>query len=476
MIFVLRSARLDNSPFPVEKDRFSRLPIRIGRNPLNDYCLKHALVSGFHARIEDVDGKLCVRDLGSKNGIFVTSLDRGVPIRIAPNGVVDLAPHGFRFFIGQLSIQVEVQQGEAPVRESAMLGSVIGNLNMLSDSASNPAIPAPGWQGHSPSAPPVGYPHAPPGYPQHLPSGAPHSPSGMPPMPGALPPLGPSGIPAGPSGYPGHPSAPPPLSPGMPGDLRYPSNASASAGGYSGPPAAGLPPPAAQGGGRRRGDAQTQFFSNMGLDALALQGLRELAGSLIPGRPLETTGDVARFITKLHDTLEVFCRSFIPLRDGYSQFVSSLDLQRAALQRSRLQSRAAQTLESATEPEQVAIALLDSRDRSYDAPAAVESILADLMLHQVALLDGVMQGVRALLDELSPQNIEATLSERGGFGLLASGHKARWQEFCERFERFSDERQAFSLIFGQQFTQAYRQYWDKQNEGPSDPPLRTFRP
>lgn len=473
MIFVLRSARLDNSPFPVEKDRFSRLPIRIGRNPLNDYCLKHALVSGFHARIEDVDGKLCVRDLGSKNGIFVTSLDRGVPIRIAPNGVVDLAPHGFRFFIGQLAIHVEVQQGEAPVRESAMLGSVIGNLNMLSDSASNPAIPAP-WQGHSPSAPPVGYPQA----PSHS-----HSPSGMPPMPGGLPPLSPSGMPPGPSGYPGAPARVPS---GMPGDLRYPSNVPPGMGGMpggipAGPQAMpqGYPSPSplpAAGGGRRRGDAQTQFFNNMGLDALALQGLRELAGSLIPGHPLETTGDVARFITKLHDTLEVFCRSFIPLRDGYSQFVSSLDLQRAAMQRSRLQSRAAQMLESATEPEQVTVALLDSRDRSYDAPAAVESILADLMLHQVALLDGVMQGVRALLDELSPQNIEASLSERGGFGLLASGHKARWQEFCERFERLSDERQAFSLIFGQQFTQAYRQYWDKQNEGSSDPPLRTGRP
>ena len=476
MIFVLRSTRLDNSPFPVEKDHFSRLPIRIGRNPLNDYCLKHALVSGFHARVEDVDGKLCVRDLGSKNGIFVASLDRGLPIRIAPNGVVDLAPHGFRFFIGQLAIHVEVQQGEAPVRESAMLGSVLGNMNMLADYGSHPGPSQPPWQGHSPSAPPVGYPHSP--------SGPPPSPSGYPSTPGAMPAFTPSGAPPGPS-YPppvGQPpqygQAPqlgqlPPLGGPVP-DPRYPSssNPAAPPPAMGGLPGGGLP---AAGGGRRRSDASTQFF-NMGLDSLALQGLRELASSLIPGRPLETTGDVARFITKLHDTLEVFCRSFIPLRDGYSQFVSSLDLQRAASQRSRLQSRAAQTLETATEPEQVAAALLDSRDRSFDAPAAVESILADLMLHQVALLDGVMQGVRALLDELSPQNIEATLSDRGGFGLLASGHKARWQEFCERFERLSDERQAFQLIFGQQFTQAYRQYWDKQNEGSSDPPLRTGRP
>lgn len=473
MIFVLRSSRLDNSPFPVEKDHFSRLPIRIGRNPLNDYCLKHALVSGFHARIEDVEGKLCVRDLGSKNGIFVASLDRGLPIRIAPNGVVDLAPHGFRFFIGQLAIHVEVQQGEAPVRESAMLGSVLGNMNMLADYGSQPQAPQGSWPGHSPSSPPGGYPHSPSAPPQS-PSGFPHTPAGM-------PAFIPAGLPPGQS-YPPHSGGPPPLGPGAP-DPRYPQSPVPPAP-LAGPgnfPGAGAFPggvPGAlpgAGGGRRRGDASTQFFT-MGLDSLALQGLRELAGSLIPGRPLETTGDVARFITKLHDTLEIFCRSFIPLRDGYSQFVSSLDLQRAASQRSRLQSRAAQALETATDPEQVAAALLDSRDRSFDAPAAVESILADLMLHQVALLDGVMQGVRALLDELSPQNIEASLSERGGFGLLASGHKARWQEFCERFERLSDERQAFQLIFGQQFTQAYRQYWDKQNEGSSDPPLRTGRP
>ncbi|MGC4088531.1 MAG: FHA domain-containing protein [Polyangiaceae bacterium] len=465
MIFVLRACRLDNSPFPVEKDHFSRLPVRIGRNPLNDFCLKHALVSGFHARIEDVDGKLCVRDLGSKNGIFVTSLDRGVPIRIAPNGVVDLAPHGFRFFIGQLSLQVEVQQGEAPVRESAMLGSVLGNVNMIQDSGSQPGIPVPPWQGPSGALP--AHPSMPPGH-GSLP------PAHTPPPPGM--PLSPSGLPPAQQPYPQqHPSGGYPQAPGMPSDLRYPSNPPAGVGNLPALPQGGLPVGGPAAGGRRRSEASTQFFT-MGLDSLALQGLRELAGSLIPGRTLDTTGDVARFITKLHDTLEVFCRSFIPLRDGYSQFVSSLDLQRAAMQRSRLQSRAAQTLESATEPDQIALALLDTRDRAFDAPAAVESILADLMLHQVALLDGVMQGVRALLDELSPQNIEASLSERGGFGLLASGHKARWQEFCERFERLSDERRAFSLIFGQQFTQAYRQYWDKQNEGTSDPPLRTGRP
>jgi type VI secretion system protein ImpI len=85
------------------------------------------------------------------------------------------------------------------------------------------------------------------------------------------------------------------------------------------------------------------------------------------------------------------------------------------------------------------------------------------MIHQVALLDGVMQGVRALLEELSPENIEKTLDEReprGPLGLhLSMGrYKAIWETYRERFEQLSEEKQAFSHIFGPEFTDAYREY------------------
>ena len=115
---------------------------------------------------------------------------------------------------------------------------------------------------------------------------------------------------------------------------------------------------------------------------------------------------------KLHDTVEVFCRCFIPLREGYAQFVSQMDLQRAAMQRSMNRSRSYAAIESAKHPGQVAMALLHWREPSFDAPKAIEGIFADLMIHQVALLDGVMQGVRALLDELSPDNVEKMLDQR----------------------------------------------------------------
>jgi type VI secretion system protein ImpI len=202
---------------------------------------------------------------------------------------------------------------------------------------------------------------------------------------------------------------------------------------------------------------------SLGVEALALQGLRELTASLVPGIPLETTGDVARLITKLHDTVEVFCRCFIPLREGYAQFVSQMDLQRAAMQRSMNRSRAYMAIESAKHPGEVAMALLHWREASFDAPKAVEGIFADLMIHQVALLDGVMKGVRALLEELSPESIEKMVEEREprgplGLGLAMGRYKAVWEQYRERFEQLSEEKQAFSHIFGPEFTEAYREY------------------
>ncbi len=205
----------------------------------------------------------------------------------------------------------------------------------------------------------------------------------------------------------------------------------------------------------------TQAFK-MDLETLALQGLRELATSLVPGRRLDTTGDLARFITKLHDALDVFCRTFVPLRQGHEQFISSLDLRQAAGQRTVYRSASALALERAQSPEAVALALLDPQERTFDGPDAVEGILADLMLHQVALLDGVMEGVQSLLDELSPENIESATGQAGAARLLSSKHRARWQEFRRRFERLSEGQQAFTYVFGQHFAEVYRQYWHRK--------------
>jgi type VI secretion system protein ImpI len=434
-MYALRAFLADQTPVLSERNRFSSFPIRIGRNPLNDFSPQNPLISAFHARIEEQDGKPCIRDLGSRNGVFIAVPGSNQLTRIATNASVDLASVGFRFALsGCVWVQMEVVQEQAPLRRSMKSGAVLGNLEFIANLGS----PPPG------GTPDPRVPHGPAAPSQNPP--APRVPgSGVYPSAAANVPMPPHALPHG--------------------------AASAFASGVPPPAAAptGPAPPVSTG---PNAELRTQFLT-VTPEFLALQGLRELAASLVPGRPLETTGEVARFITKLHDTVDVFCRCFIPLRQGYAQFVSSLDL---AAQRSMNRSASAFALEAATNPESVAMALLDPRDLSYDAPQAVEGILADLMMHHVALLDAVMQGVRALMDELSPDNIEAALAERGAKGVFDAKYRARWTEFRQRFERLSDERQAFSVIFGQDFAETYRQYQRrKKAEGQglrTDPPWR----
>ncbi|HMI87894.1 MAG TPA: type VI secretion system-associated FHA domain protein [Polyangiaceae bacterium] len=475
--FILYLQTLDNTP--VGERRAPALPIRIGRNPLNDCQVSQNFISDFHAIIEEVSGRISVRDLNSKNGIFVRTSRTGAPTRVASQASVDLAAYDYEFFVGPfLRVKLEFTESDSdfPRDPRSMGPNVLGRMLDVG-LGTPPNLSVPSFASGTPNAssPPPFAPGGPPNFVPY-PGGAAGGggSGGLPSLPnmGSLPSLDPSRGRAsappmnGPPGYtpPGHAASPgpPPYGPAGYAPYGQPSAPPPGYGAQPYPPYGASPAAPAAPGGSPAGFAGTGHIA-LSLEALALQGLRELTSSLVPGVPLETTGDVARLITKLHDTVEVFCRCFIPLREGYAQFVSQMDLQRAAMQRSVNRSRGYMAIESAKHPGAVAMALLHWREPSFDAPKAIEGIFADLMIHQVALLDGVMQGVRALLDELSPDNIEKLLDAReprGPLGLhLSMGrYKAVWEVYRERFEQLSEEKQAFSHIFGPEFTEAYREY------------------
>lgn len=421
------------------EQRFHRLPIRIGRNALADFQLRHGYVSDFHVIIEDIAGRLCVRDLNSRNGVYLPRQGQ-VPERISPQSSVDLAKSGFRFFLGaQLRLTIEFEQTAAPLsaRSSAATGSVLGNQAMLEVGGEHGSWPPPQ---SLPPAPPVAAPGA---VRSSSPPAIAWDPNARYPVPalGSQPPSPPHFMNAG------------------------PHNPLPQLGSMGFEPAPAVSRHALEPSGNAL--ARTGLL-NLSLDQMALQGLRELAESLTPGKALATTGDLARFITKLHDTVEVFCRCFIPLREGYAQFVSSLDLQRAAMQRSVMRSPSYLAADAAREPAALAAALLDWRDRSMDAPKAIEEIFADLMIHQVALLDGVMQGVRGLLEQLSPDNVErqvdADAHARFALDRSKARYKAIWETYIALYDQLAEEKQAFAHIFGSQFTEAYREYRRQRDE------------
>lgn len=111
-------------------ERVLPLPIRIGRSSLNDVCVSHRLVSEFHARIEEIDGRLCVRDLSSKNGVLVETVGSDGARRVAPQAPVELEPYGYEFLLSPLlRVRVRPAMGQPlGVRHSHALGSVLGNV------------------------------------------------------------------------------------------------------------------------------------------------------------------------------------------------------------------------------------------------------------------------------------------------------------------------------------------------------------
>jgi type VI secretion system protein ImpI len=399
----------------------TQLPVRFGRNAMNDCVIEHPQVSQFHAVVELLDGQLGVRDLNSKNGVYTSPSGR-----LHPGQFLPLAPSANVFSLGPV-VHVQVEPFEhgpqAGVRMSPVQGRVLGRPSVMDELRAEGVAPLPALSMDGRASPP-----RPPMQPM------PYSPQGSPDDPRSLPPLDPLL-----SAY----GQPPPAAP-----LPYLPQGQA--------PAHVPRTPRAVSHG-------TQQFT-MDLETLALTGLRELAGSLVPGASLQTTGDVARLLTKLHDTVEVFCRSFVPLRAGYEQFVSTMHLRRAANQRSVDRSPSALRLEAARDPAAVAAALLDWRNQDYDAPKVAESILADLVMHHVALVEGVMRGVQAMLEELSPAKLEHLQAQHGAAAAVFGRYKALWQTFEQRYRELVSESRAFELVFGEDFAASYREYIEEQRQ------------
>jgi predicted component of type VI protein secretion system len=197
----------------------------------------------------------------------------------------------------------------------------------------------------------------------------------------------------------------------------------------------------------------TQQFQ-LSTENLALAGLRELVASLSPGRSLDSQGDVARLITRLHDTVEATSRGYVALRKGYHRFVARL-----GLDQSRLLSAGRIALETSDDPSAIAAALLDFRDQGETTPKDLETGLEEIAVHQVAMLEGVLQGVDALLDELSPEAIErAAPGPRRGLQLTRNSHREWWETYSRRHAELSEEGQALSKLFGPEFASAYQTY------------------
>src|SRR5262249_4548159 len=107
-------------------------------------------------------------------------------------------------------------------------------------------------------------------------------------------------------------------------------------------------------------------------------------------------------------------------------------------------------------PREAARLLFDWSDTTDSSIRAVRTDLVDLTMHQIAVLNGVMRGVKVLLAELAPGTLdkayEKKLADRGFFGRLfgrLSASTEKWNLYRERHSDLADEEnERFRVIFG----------------------------
>lgn len=410
---------------------FDRSPVRIGRSSLNELQIQAPFVSQYHAVLEFDVNKLQLRDLGSTNGTSLRTSGR-----VPPNTPIDLIQQNYEFAIVSLWFQLFLVSDVAPAkaerkREGTILSMDVNELQKLMAGAAAGAGAPPPAAGPDRSREILA--RMQPAYDEYRASW------------GKLY----RELFATANSLDAASRAR--LLQQMVGEM----NAVQNEGDFQRLATHfGLPPPAGGAGpSQPRQDAKQE-------EAVALQALRDLAASFVPQRgPLERVVDVVGFAQKMQDVLDVFFKCFLPLRDGHKQFQTQMDIKKTRSPKEYM--NAARAVETAKEPRELAARVLDWSDPSNEGSRAIESTFAEVMVHQVAMLNGVMRGVRSLLAKLAPSSIEAELSNprrrnAGGMQLGPFRYKSLWEVYQEVYGDFAeDEKQAFMLIFGPEFVHAY---------------------
>lgn len=402
---------------------FDRSPVRIGRSSLNELTIESAFVSQYHAVIEFAATQLQLRDLGSTNGTSLRSAGR-----VPPNTPVDLTQQNFEFAIVSLWFQLFLVNDVAPAkverkRAGTILSMDVNELQKLVAGSSSAAAVA---GGADPSREQLA--RLQPAYDEYRASW------------GKL--------------FRELFAVASPLDPksrvrllqqmqtemsSVCAESDFQRLASQFGGG-------GVVLAAPSAGGTQQ-------------ETVALQAMRDLASSFVPQRgPLERVVDVVGFAQKMQDVLDVFFKCFLPLRDGHKQFQTQLDIKMTRVPKEQM--NASRAVEMVREPRELAARVLDWADPTNEGSRAIESTFAEVMVHQVAMLNGVMRGVRSLLSKLAPASIEAEVGKPGrraaqGMQLGPFRYKTLWDLYGEIYGDYAEEKQATMLIFGPEFVHAY---------------------
>ncbi len=189
---------------------------------------------------------------------------------------------------------------------------------------------------------------------------------------------------------------------------------------------------------------------------------------------IDTTHGGKHFMENLAAVLDAFASSFVELRSGLDQFGDQVAVNTFSRETE---------LHTAHDGRQVLAYLLGPEDDSDARVRELKGAFADIMIHQVALIAGITEGVRSLLKQLSPPNLAKSLREepeklgplrvRGGIWPLSV--LGLWQRFKRMHAELVEEDHAVStVLFGREFARSYGAA--KQRHGAPSGKARASKP
>lgn len=449
---------------------FNKSPIRIGRNPLNDLALPFPFVSGWHAVVRFDENQPRFYDLGSTNGTLYEGR------RIQPGEPLDVGDL-LSVTIGRLELRMRRGDADAASNTAPMSAPPQPRTaGPVAPTAIQPAaIPPPGpnaIRGLEVPMPGTSAPSAPfqptgpfPAIPQTShPPPMPSSPPSVPPSPPSMPPPvqdpGPMPFPAGDGGT-AHvqmgavheaikrarprydalrqaaesliaelsaalPTMPPPLQ-----QLAVPMLAREY------PELAALPQFAEL---AARVGAKVPESSG---GSVSSASVRRLSEKVRPDEPVPASPQEAdRFLECVADVLVAAAGALIELQKGQEQFGNEMGVRVI---------KEFTPLHAAGTPENLLRYLLDWNKGGPHRTQELRGVYADIMIHQVALIRGVVEGARAMIARLDPRDIE-----RGLASAWPSKSAAAWKAYEKLWRELSSEdRKITEVVFGPEFARAY---------------------
>jgi type VI secretion system protein len=148
-----------------------------------------------------------------------------------------------------------------------------------------------------------------------------------------------------------------------------------------------------------------------------------------------------KLLGRAAEVLEAYSKSYVELRKGYEEFGKEMGVRTV---------RGDSPVERARDAKQLLAFLLDLRAEGRTSD--LQSAFADLMVHQVALLNGVVEGARGILTRLDPNAV----AEKSGGGMWPMKAAQQWKTYEESWHEIADEEDSISdALFGTEFARAY---------------------